>query len=446
MTAAIARERLAVQLAIDHEQRRTAPVVSAAVYTSSSGVAGSTLHEFMTGGVQSAGVAINEQTAMQVSAVYASVGLIGGAIASIPLEMYKRTPEGREPYDSDLWWLFNESPWPSWTAASAWEFAVQTVLLRGDAHMRIHRASRLSPKIVGFEPLHRSWVDARKNGDRIAYAITRPDVATEIVDQDDVLHFPGLGFNGLNSITPLVAALKNSVGIGLAADRFAAQFFDGKARSDLVLSTSGKVSPQQQDDIRTGWDKRNAGTQNSRYPIVLSGDWKVEQIGISAEEMQLLSTRQYQVEDIARIYGVPPHMIGKTDASTSWGSGIENMGRAFVIYTLNRHLTRMQQEINRKCWPRSLKVFARFAVDELMEGDNKTQSEYFAKALGGPGTQGWMTVNEARKRKHLKPLGPEWDTVAVAGSKAADSAAAAAETAADAVTDNHAEDNHAPAH
>ena len=111
-------------------------------------------------------------------------------------------------------------------------------------------------------------------------------------------------------------------------------------------------------------------------------------------------------------------MIGKTDSSTSWGSGIEQMSIGFVRYTLRRHLDAIQQEINRKIWPRSLRVFGEFNADALLDGDSKAQAEYFSRALGGPGTQGWMTIDEVRKLKNLPPV-PGGDRLIMAGSTAA---------------------------
>ena len=125
---------------------------------------------------------------------------------------------------------------------------------------------------------------------------------------------------------------------------------------------------------------------------------------MTAEDAQLLTTRQFQVEDIARVFGVPPHMIGYTEKTTSWGSGVEQMSIGFVRYTLRRYIDAIQQEINRKVWPRSLRVFGEMSADALMDGDSKAQAEYFAKALGGPGAQGWMTINEVRKLKNLPPI------------------------------------------
>ena len=131
---------------------------------------------------------------------------------------------------------------------------------------------------------------------------------------------------------------------------------------------------------------------------------------MSAVDQQLLESRQWQVIDIARAFGVPPHMIGETTKSTSWGSGIESQSIGFVKYTLGQHLNRAKDEINRKLF-RTSRYFVEHDVDGLMAGDSKAQAEFFAKALGGPGTQGWMSVDEVRRKKNLKPMGGEFAKV-----------------------------------
>jgi HK97 family phage portal protein len=127
-------------------------------------------------------------------------------------------------------------------------------------------------------------------------------------------------------------------------------------------------------------------------------------VSLSAEDSQLLEARKFQVIDIARAFGVPPHLIGETSASTSWGTGIESMGRGFVRFTLQPYLVRIEQEINRKLF-RTAKYFVEFNRDALLEGDSKGQADYFRAALGGPGTgPGWMTVDDVRRVKNLPPM------------------------------------------
>ncbi|MGL6245637.1 phage portal protein [Pseudomonas sp.] len=367
---------------------------------------GSDMFDILTGGygIQGAGVPVTEQTVMAIGAVYACVGIIGGALAALPFHLFKRLTDGRERYDSDLWWLFNESPWPSWTAASAWSFAAQSIGLKGDGFWRIRRVTPFTQAIQGFEPYHPDRVQVIQDAGRNYYRVVNQDGTVDIVDQDDMLHFPGIGYDGKRSITPIRAALRPAGGIALAADEYAGSFFRNGARPDFALKTAGKLDHDAADLLRNTWAARHAGPSNAHLPAILTGGLDVQQLTMSAEDAQLLATRKFQIEDIARIFGVPPHMIGYTEKSTSWGSGIEQMSIGFVRYTLRRYIDAMAQEINRKIWPQSRSYFGEFNVDALLDGDSKAQAEYFAKALGGPGTQGWMTINEVRRLKNLKPI------------------------------------------
>jgi HK97 family phage portal protein len=378
---------------------------------------GTEMYDVLTGGLGSmAGVSVTETSAMAVSAVYACVALIGGAVASMPFHQYKRTLDGRERYENDMWWLFNEQPYSTWTAASAWSFATQSVGLRGDGFWRIHRASPYSNTITGFEPLHPSRVGTLREDGRNYYPIINDDGTNETVDQDDMLHFPGIGFDGLRSLTPVRAALRPAAGIALAADEYASAFFANGARADFALTAPGNLSKDQAELLRTTWASRHGGPRNAHLPAVLAGGLDVKQLTMSAEDAQLLESRKFQVEDVARVFGVPPHMIGHTEKTSSWGSGVEQMSIAFVRYTVGRYLDAMAQEINRKVWPKSRQIYGEHNRDSLLEGDATAQAAYFSKALGGPGTQGWMLINEVRRMKNLPPI-EGGDKLVMAGSQ-----------------------------
>lgn len=367
--------------------------------------AASQMFDILTGGSYgAAGTAVTEQTAMRVSAVYACVSLIGGALASLPFHLYRRTADGRDRYDSDLWWLFNESPSQNWTAAAAWQFVAQSITLKGDAFWRIRRVSPYTNAIEGFEPIHPDRVQTRVEGRNKVHIILRNDGVRETIDDADMLQFTGMGYSGERSVTPIRAQLLAPAGIALAADEYAGAFFRNGARPDFALTTDKTLNREQVDTLRQTWAARHAGPSNAHMPAVLQGGLKVEQITMTAEDAQLLATRKFQVEDIARIFGVPPHMIGHTEKTTSWGSGVEQMSIGFVRFSLRRCIDLIQQEINRKIWPRSRQFFGEFNTDALLDGDSKAQAEYFAKALGGPGSQGWMTPNEVRRLKNMKPL------------------------------------------
>ena len=379
---------------------------------------GTEMYDMLTGAMGGGtGVPVTERTAMAISAVYACVGLLGGAVAALPFHVYKRQKDARERIDSDLWWLFNEEPWPTWTAASAWSWATQSIGLRGDGFWRIHRVTPYTNAIEGFEPLHPGAVFVERVDGRNVYTYTDIDGRLFTVDQADMLHFPGIGFDGLRSITPLRAALRNGAGIALAADEYAGAFFRNGARPDVALITQKSLDATQAQQVRESWADKHRGVTNASNVAILHGGWDIKQLTMSAEDAQLVATRQYQVADIARTFGVPSHMIGHTEKSTSWGSGVEQMSIGFVRYTLQRYLDAMRQEINRKVWPRSRQYYAEHDTEALLEGDAKAQAEYYSKALGGPGAQGWMRINEVRALKNLPPVAGG-DKLVMAGSAA----------------------------
>lgn len=385
-------------------EREAARAVRNATYPSSSGTQGSQLYEWLTGGaLSSAGPAVTERTAMSIGAVYACVGLIGGAIASLPLPIYQRTADGREKTDHDLWWLLNEQPSVALSAAVFWEYLTWSLLLHGDAFAVIRRVSRMSPKVQAFEPVHPLAVTVQKVDGRLVYTLLSSG-KTEVFDQDDMLHVPGLGFDGLRGLSPLRYAARQSVGIALAADEYSARFFSNGARPDYVVTVNGKLGEEQAKVFRESWMARYAGLNNAHIPAILSGpEADVKALSLNAKDAQLIETRNYQAGDIARLYGVPPHMIGLTDKSTSWGAGIEQQSIGFVKYTLQRHLVKFEQEINRKCF-RTSRHFAEFATAGLERGDYKARNEGYRIAAGRAGEPGWMTINEIRKLENLPPI------------------------------------------
>lgn len=354
------------------------------------------------------GMAVTPESAMRVSAVFACVQRIAGAIASLPLLQYERLPGGkRRPVpDMPLFYLLNEEPTARFAAASHWEGVSSAQLLRGDGFTYIAR-NRMGA-IKEFIPL--PWeavVPNRKktsDSDRLQYSIQ--DVNTWGADQDDMLHFPGFGFNGLRSKSVIQWAARNAAGNAMAMDEYSGRFFAGGAHPSIVLETADKMGDKLKADLREAFAAKYSGVDNAhKLPLVLTEGMKATTLSISAEDAQLLEARKFQVIDIARAFGVPPHMIGETSASTSWGSGIEAMSRAFVTFTLQNHLVRIEQELNRKLF-RTAKYFVEFNRAALLEGDSQGQAKYNRAALGGPGSgPGWTTVDEVRESKNLPPLG-----------------------------------------
>lgn len=353
-----------------------------------------------------AGISVTPVTAMRVAAVFACVQKIAGAISTLPLDLYKTDGETpvKLPRD-DLWYKLNEQPSPQYTAASHWEGVSINQLLRGDAYTWIRRAPNNT--IRELHPLPWSAINPVMQPDwSVRYYLSYHGVNTWLAP-DELLHFPGFGFDGIRSMSVISYAARNAAGNALAMDEYAGRFFQNGAHPSGLIKTAGKMNEEQVRLLQMTFANKYAGVENAhRLPMVLTEGLDFKEVSLSAEDSQLLESRKFQVVDIARAFGVPPHMIGETSASTSWGSGIESMSRGFVTYTLQQHLKRIEQELNRKLFPRDVGRFVRFDRDALTEGDSAAQAAYNRAALGGPGTgQGWMSVDEIRKSKGLPPLG-----------------------------------------
>lgn len=372
----------------------------------------------------SSGVAVTPHSAKCVSAAYACSRLISGAIAVLPLKVYERgAGRTRAEVDHDVWWLLNEQPFPTLTSATWLEWMVDCMLMRGDGISEIKRKRNF--EVSGFMPLPREAVLPERSGSGLIYLVgdyqNSGDPASFRaygLDQEDVLHVPGFGWNGVRGESVIQYAARQSIGTALAADEFSGRFFSSGMNAGTVIKYPAGVSPDpaQQQMLRDQFEERYTGRANSHKPLLLVNGGELQKVALSANDAQLIQTRQFQVVDIARAFGVPPHMIGETTGNTSWGSGIEQMSIGFVRYTLGPHLKRLEQELNRKLWLRSEKYFVEFDREALLAGDSKAEAEYFSKALGGPGTQGWLTVNDVRQRKNMKSL-PGWDDVQKAGAK-----------------------------
>lgn len=364
-----------------------------------------------------AGVSVNSESAKRSSAVYACVRLLAGSVSLLPLPVYQRSENGRERVNHDLWWLLNESPYPTLTACSFWEWMISSALLREDGLAQLVRDK--NGVVKNIMPLPRECVTIKKIDSSLVYLVN-DGISKFGLQQDDVLHFPGFGFNGIHGESVIKYAARQAIGTAIAADEFSGEFFANGATPSTVIEYPEKVSPgsDQQEYLRTQFAERHTGKGNRHKPLLLVNGGKLTTVSLSAEDAQLLETRKFQVIEIARAFGVPPHMIGETSASTSWGSGIEQMSIGYVRYTLGPHLTRIEQELNRKLWPRSQKYFVEFNRDGLLSGDSKTEAEVFGKALGGPGAQGWMTINEVRRIKNLPPLeGEQYNQVQIASKQ-----------------------------
>lgn len=361
---------------------------------------------------QAFGPVVTDQTAMQVGTVYACLEKLGGAVLQLPLHQYRLDRDGdreRVTPPTRLWWLLNESPTPAWTAASWKEWIVRCVKLRGDQHTEIVRGR--SGEAVELIVHHPDCVQPRLVDRRLRYDVVDVDTGkVRGVDQDDMLHFAGFGFDGIRSLSAIKWAARNSIANSLGAALYMGKTIAEGGMPRISLNYPNNLSPEQASLLRESFARIYGNGEGGRLPLVLTNGGTAKELSISPVDLELMAARKMDKADICEAMGVPPIIIGDSEKTSSWGTGVEQVTLGWVRFSVQPMLARWEEEINRKLF-RQAGQFVEFSLDALLRGDSKSQSEAFRAALGGPGTgDGWMSINEIRKLKNLPRLDdPEAD-------------------------------------
>ena len=364
-------------------------------------------YSFFFGGTTS-GKPVNEHTAMQMTAVYSCVRILAEAVAGLPLHLYKYTASGgkEKALSHPLYFLLHDEPNPEMSSFVFRETLMTHLLLWGNAYAQIIRNGK--GEVIALYPLmpNRMSVDRDSSG-ALYYTYTRySDEAptmngmTVTLRPSEVLHIPGLGFDGLVGYSPIAMA-KNAIGMAIACEEYGAKFFANGAAPGGVLEHPGTIKDPQK--VRDSWNAAYQGSSNSHRVAVLEEGMKYQPIGISPEQAQFLETRKFQINEIARIFRVPPHMVGDLEKSSF--SNIEQQSLEFVKYTLDPWVIRWEQAISRALLrPDEKKLyFAKFNVDGLLRGDYVSRMNGYATAR----QNGWMSANDIRELENLDRIPPE---------------------------------------
>jgi len=350
-----------------------------------------------------AGMVVNEQTAMRISVVYRCVSLIAGTVASLPCEVFRYSGERAEPARTHpAHWLLHNEPNPLMTANAFWKNYIWWALMRGNGYGLIDRSRSGIPVAITLAPPTSVSTDFSQDRRRLFYQVRVESGEQRKFDQSDMLHFAFIGWDGKQGRAPLECA-RDAVGLAAAAQEFNERFFSQGNAADIAMEFPGTIKEDQLKLIMENYQKVRTGIGRHRLPLVSSGGATIKRIDFDAEKSQLVDARNFQVEDICRFYGVPPHMVGHTSKSTSWGSGIEEQTLGFVKFTLRDILKGLEQEIDRKLLGRG-DYFCKFNLDALLRADSKGRSEFYKAAVGGTQSPGFMTVNEVRSLENLPPL------------------------------------------
>lgn len=348
--------------------------------------------ELFGGEKSSAGVAVTEKKVLGIPAVWRAVNLIAGATASLPFGPYRADGSARRAVTSGQAAALLADPHPDLTPFELMELTVAHALTWGDAYHWRDRDDLGRP--LHLLPLHPSRVKAGRTSDGVkVYQLDGKDGYTD----REILHIPGFGTDGIGGIRP-VQALKQSFGLALAAEEFGARLFANGALSTGILTSDQRLTQEQADALHARWKQKRAGLEKAFGTIVLDGGLKYQQLTIPPEDAQFLESRSFQVSEVARVFGVPPHMLMDTDKATSWGTGIEQQSIGFLVFTLRPWLTRIEQRFTRILKPEP--VYARFTVEGLLRADSAARAAFYKEMW----YLGVFSTNDIRALEELPPV------------------------------------------
>lgn len=351
------------------------------------------IYQALTGGATvDAGVVVNATTAMRLPTMVRCIELISTVIASFPIGTF--TGEGddrvqvKRPSESYIW----GQPNPEMTRQTFWELVIASILANGNGYINTPRTN--AGAIGELWPVHpgRVRIERTEAGEKVYIVDDKPMTARDIV------HVPGFGMDGVYGLSKIGAA-RQSLGINLAAEKFAARMFGGGGVVSGIIRTKTPQTQESAEAIKARWRQRHSGAANAWDVMVMDSDSEWINTMIPPEDAQFLETRKFQDLQICGLYGVPPHLAGIVDVSTSWGTGIEQQNIQFTNYTLRPLVSRLEQAGTAWLLPPAAR-YMKFNMDGLLRGDTMARIAYY----GAGRTQGWLSADDVRRKEDMPPL------------------------------------------
>lgn len=354
------------------------------------------------------GIPVNEHLALNLASVFSAVRILSETLASLPLKLYERdlVNNSRTHLATHPLQLLLQQPNPDMTAFTLFETAMAHVAIWGNAFMEVER--NRAGGVRALWPLLPDRTKAERIGGVLRYK-TRVNNREVEIPARNILHVPGLGWDGTRGYS-IVSLARESIGLGLATERFGSKFFGNGARPMGILTGAQRfTNEKQRQEFRETWEGLHQGPDNFNKVAVLEGDLKWQDIGTPPEDAQFLQTRQFQLREVARWFRLPPHLLG--DLADATFSNVEHQGLEFVTYTMRPWLVRWEQAITRTLIAPAEqgRVFPEFLVEGLLRGDIKTRYEAYSRGR----QNGFLSSNDIRRLENMTPLGPEGDVYTV---------------------------------
>lgn len=359
--------------------------------------------EYLTGPPSAAGVRVNAERVLGIPAAYACVRLLAESVASLPLCVFERLePRGRRrAVEHPVYSLLHHEPNPFMSAFQLREVWMTHLLLWGNAFAEVALGGRGEP--VALYPLRPDRMDrpVLSQAGTLLYPYILPDGGQVLLPQRRVLHLRGLSDDGIWGYAPVTVA-REAFGQALATQEYASRFFGNSATPSGVLQAKTRLSEDAAKRLREDWQRLHQGLSNAQRIAVLEEGVTWQAISMPHADAQFLESRQFSVAEIARLFRVPPHMIGDVERSTSWGTGIEQQTIGFISYSLVPWLTRTEQELHRTLFlaRERERYYPRHVIAGLLRGDMQARKEFYAA-----GRQwGWLSADDVRELEEMDPL------------------------------------------
>lgn len=355
-----------------------------------------------TGHITRSGVRMSADTARKVSAVYRCVSILSNLLAMFPKGIYEKLETGRrEAPEHPLDPIISFKPNRRHTAFEFWQIVSHHLVLRQNAFVQIVQGPPGQGWVGELVPLHPDRVFGPKEMDNgsLVYEYHRGDGRKFILTGGiDIWHIRGLSEDGLRGLS-LIDLADDSFGMALAAERHAARFFDRGIRVAGILQSEKTLKPQIAEEMGESFSRKWGGEHAAGKVPVLWEGVKFQPVSMTPKDAEFLESRKFSVADIARWFGIPPHLIGDVERSTSWGSGLAEQNLGFLIFTIQPWIELLQQAIRFTLIVQAQRYYAKFNPGALMQMDPKSQAEVFDKLIG----KGVLNPNECRELLERNP-------------------------------------------
>lgn len=362
-----------------------------------------------------AGKQINEKTALTFSAVYSCVRVLSESIGQLPVHVFKRESDGDRVHTMDhpISAIVSRQPSPIYTPFSFYSTMASNCLLWGNSYAVIERNGAMRP--TRLDIIHPSLVTPMFDDNNNVFYEVRSDglekSPAKRYDAKEIIHFRGFSYDGINGISP-IALHKDSIGLGMAAVEYGASFFGNGASLSGVLEHPSKLSKEASERLINSWNSKYQGSAQAGKTAVLEEGLKYKAISMPPDQAQFIATRKFSVEDVARIFRVPQHMIQNLDNATY--SNIEQQSIDYVVHSLTPWLVQMEQEMNQKLFRENERVdhYVKFNTNGLLRGDQKSRGDYYQTlwnigAISIDEIRGFEDMNKlpnGQGEKHFVPL------------------------------------------